>query len=232
MTAGGGHVDLRGVRACLFDLDGTLIHQRIDFGLMRERVREALARHGADTAPWEGLHLLEMIERAHTDLARSREAHADAARDAAHRAIEEIERGAAALAAPMDGAVGLLDALRRAGIGVGIVTRNSRAAVERVLARHPIPHDVLLTRDDVARVKPDPQHLQDALDALGVPGRCALMCGDHPMDVVAGRGVGALTVGVLPPGQGAAHFSEVPPDLVVGSVAELGAHLRLGDGRG
>jgi phosphoglycolate phosphatase len=115
---------------------------------------------------------------------------------------------------------------------VGIVTRNCRLAVEQILARTPLWHDVLLTRDDVPHVKPDPRHLQTALDRLGVAGVQAVMCGDHPMDVLAGKRVGARTVGVLQAGVDASYFAEVPPDLVVLGVPEVLAYLDGGEGMG
>jgi len=212
---------LHTVRAALFDFDGTLVRQRIDFRLMRHRVLEVLGNYGGDAEPLAGLHILEMIDRAYAALAAKDPLQAVRMRAAAYGAIEEIELRAAPEATPSEGAVDLLAGLRRAGIGVGIVTRNCLAAVERVLTHYHLEYDVLLTRDDVPHVKPDPRHLQAALDMLGVPGAQALMCGDHPMDIEAGRRVGTFTVAVLSAERSARDFAAVRPDLVVNCVGEL-----------
>ncbi len=212
-------------RAFLFDFDGTLIQQRIDFGLMRRAVMEVLGQHGADTAPLAGMHILEAVERATAQIAPADPARARAAAEASHRAITAIELEAAETATAFPGVPELLQHLRASGWGVAIVTRNCRVAVERVLARTPLPHDVLLTRDDVLHVKPDPRHLLAALERLGVAPEEAVMCGDHPMDVLAGKRIGARTVGVLPDGAGADYFAQARPDLVIARVTDLRAYL-------
>ncbi len=121
----------------------------------------------------------------------------------------------------------LLARLVESGRKVGIVTRNCRPAVERVLAATPLTHHVLLTRDDTPFVKPDARHLLAALAALGVAPEQAAMCGDHPMDVAAGRQAGTRTVGVLGLDGIALAFAAARPDLLVRSVAELGPVLGL-----
>ena len=236
-----GAARLGAVRAVLFDFDGTLVEQRVDFARMRREALAVLAAHGVDPAPLAGMHVLEMVERAGRALVARDPlrgaARAEALAADARRAIEDVECQGASSARALPGAAALLGDLRARGMGVGIVTRNCRVAVERVLARlarecDALEYDVLLTRDDVPHVKPDPRHLQAALDRLGVAGAEAAMCGDHPMDIAAGRGVGACTVGVLPAGQGPEYMAAAAPDLVVGGVAELRAPLGLGPAGG
>jgi len=223
----GGVERLRAVRAVLFDFDGTLVQQRVDFARMRRRAIEVLQGHGVDTTAIEGLHVLEMVERARRSLAQRDAARAQALADDARRTIEAVECEAAEEARAIAGVPALLRDLRARGVRVGIVTRNCRVAVERVLARQVLAYDVLLTRDDVQHVKPDPRHLGEALRLLGVAGEASAMCGDHPMDVVAGKGVGALTVGVLPEGSDPASMAAAAPDLIVPSVAALRDPLGL-----
>jgi len=115
----------------------------------------------------------------------------------------------------------MLNLLSAQGYKLGIVTRNCRAAVEQVMRCIPMRYDVLLTRDDVSHVKPDPRHLSEALELLGVSGTSSVMCGDHPMDITAGRRVGARTVGVLRPGVEPGYFDTARPDVVLSSVTDL-----------
>ena len=213
------------VRAVLFDLDGTLIHQTIDFDHMRRAVLAVVARFGLAVEPLAALPSLEAIARAAAALERRAPGAGGPLTWEAQRVITSIELAAAEGADAFDGVPEALAALRAAGYRVGIVTRNCRPAVERVLARRPLPCDVLLTRDDVCRVKPDPEQLLIALRRLGVAGVDALMCGDHAMDVIAGRRVGAATVGILSDDLPLDRFATVTPDLVLRSVAELPRHL-------
>ena len=136
-----------------------------------------------------------------------------------------IEMGAADTAEVHPGVPELLETLRERGIRVGIVTRNCRAAVEHILNRNSLSYDVLLTRDDVEAVKPDPAHLLAALRLLQVEPQRALMVGDHPMDVQAGRAVGTRTAAVLTGYSPAERFAPENPDLVLEQVGELAIYL-------
>ncbi len=213
------------VRAILFDFDGTLIQQSIDFDFMRRVVLDIASGYGVATEPLVTMSVLELIDRATDELMRTDGHRGRALFQEAHRAVLGIELAAAERARAFPGVPDMLRHLRRHGFRVGIVTRNCRAAVERVLDRHPMDYDALLTRDDVEHVKPDPRHLLAALEVLGVPGHEAVMCGDHPMDMLAGRRIGARTVGVLPPGLTSERFAQAVPDLILDRVTDLLSHL-------
>ncbi len=213
-----------GIRAILFDLDGTLIEPSIDFDAMKDEVIEIAGAFGVNVAPWAAWPVLEIMDRVGQELG-SDAAHAARFASCANQAIIRVETKAAERVGPYPGVPAMLRALQSRGYALGIVTRNCRAAVERILARAPLIHQVLLTRDDVQYVKPDPRHLADALDALGMRGKPTLMCGDHPMDIAAGRAIGAVTVGVLRPGVGAEYMAEAQPDLVLEQVTDLPRYL-------
>jgi phosphoglycolate phosphatase len=143
----------------------------------------------------------------------------------AEAAIVAIEVQAADEADIHQGVLELLHWLQEKGVRVGIVTRNCRAAVDRILKKSALPYDVLLTRDEVELVKPAPEHLLAALRALEVEPRHALMVGDHPMDVRAGRLAGTRTVAVLTGYSPAERFAPESPDLILDRVGDLGPYL-------
>jgi ADP-ribose pyrophosphatase len=209
------------IAAILFDFDGTLVHQHIDFGLMRSRVIEIARQYAAPEELLRDRYVLELIARVIPTLGSQGPAFARAAQ----QAITVIEVAAANKAKPFAGTADLLSELHRRGYHLGIITRNCRAAVEQVLAAHPLVYDVLLARDDVPEVKPEPLHLLVALEALGATVHQALMVGDHPMDVLGGKRIGASTVGVLPAGEQPGYFEAADPDLVLEHVADLAEHL-------
>jgi phosphoglycolate phosphatase len=216
---------LRALRAVVFDFDGTLAETRIDFGLMRRRTVEVIQQWGA----WvpgldEGRYVLELVEAAASRLAHEPAAAAHF-RAAAMQAIEDVEMLTCSRAAPFAGVAEALEALRETGLTVGIITRNCRRAVESVLQRQPLPHDALFTRDDVARVKPDPGHLFACLGALGVPPGEALMVGDHPTDMQCGHAAGALTCGVLTDSTGAAELVAAGAQWVLLDIPSLARML-------
>ncbi|MGB9619576.1 MAG: HAD family hydrolase [Armatimonadota bacterium] len=135
--------------------------------------------------------------------------------------MERIELSHSVRATCIPGAPELLRALREASIRVGIVTRNSRAAVRISLRNTGIRGDVLLTRDDVPRTKPHPDHLLTALRMLETVPQQAMIVGDHWMDMQAGKAAGMRTVGFLRMGRPSDFFSSQRPDFVIRDLREL-----------
>jgi phosphoglycolate phosphatase len=214
------------VRAILFDFDGTLVHLNIDFGRMREEVEAILPRYGLSLQGKEHLYTLELIEDSvETLAARDGPAAAAAFRHEAHDTVVAVEMEAAEQAEVHPGVPELLQELRDRGLRIGIVTRNCRAAVERILQRNALPHDALVTRDDVRAVKPQPEHLLTALRELEVQPEQTLIVGDHPLDVRAGRLAGVGTVAVLTGHSPAERFVPEEPDLILEEVSLLRDHL-------
>lgn len=97
----------------------------------------------------------------------------------------------------LPGAKRVLETLEEQGCGIGIVTTKARDTATRILDSHGLPYHVLVTAEDVERVKPDPEPVLKALDALGVRPEEAVMVGDHEYDVRAANSAGVLPVGVL-----------------------------------
>ena len=119
--------------------------------------------------------------------------------------------------------VGADDALRslRMHYPLALVTTRDRHSTERFLRRFGLTplFDVIITGTDVRRLKPHPEPVLKAAEALGVePDQC-VMVGDTLADIRAARAAGAASVGVLT-GFGAREDLD-EADIVLNSVAEL-----------
>ncbi|MCC6445778.1 MAG: HAD-IA family hydrolase [Armatimonadetes bacterium] len=209
-----------GVRAFLFDLDGTLVDTNIDFHRMRQETLALLGRYDIACEEIGHLDILTLIDRAAERLG-SGEGRAESFRRDAEAVLVEVEMPFCRAARPIPGGTDLLEALKKRHIKIGIVTRNCRVGVEAIFGRVPLAHDVLLTRNDIARVKPDPEHLWAALKALEVPPGKAVMVGDHWMDVQAGRNAGTRTVGYLASDKPADFFARAEPEVTVRHLLDL-----------
>lgn len=217
------------IRAAVFDFDGTLAETNIDFGRMRAEVLALAQRWGLRDGLDEKRYILEIVDEA---VARLSDADARARfRREAEAAMQAVELEATAVALPFPGVPEALQQLLDHHIRVGIITRNCRAGVRSVVERHPIPHEVLLTRDDVELVKPHPSHLQRALALLEVPAAHAVMVGDHPTDIQTGQAAGTRTAGVLTAKTTREQFRESGADLIAADVPEL-VEMILGGGAG
>lgn len=188
------------VSAVLFDFDGTLVTLEIDFPLMQKRVNEAIASFGVPphilTAPFSW----ERIEQALIWLAQFDPEKARNLERRAKAIIVEMENEAAKIAEPPKDVLPTLQAIKAKGIKIGLVTRNNMNAVKTVLSRHPIPFDVIATRDHVRSLKPNPDHLLFALKQLNVnpfrkPFQVAFV-GDHPSDMQVALKIGILPIGI------------------------------------
>lgn len=91
----------------------------------------------------------------------------------------------------------MVQRLRKAGYRVGMVTGSSRKSVERVLTRDlETSFDVVITADDVAHPKPDPQPFVLAAKALALePGSC-LVVENAPFGIRSARAAGCGVVGI------------------------------------
>jgi hydrogenase expression/formation protein HypE len=166
------------LRAVLFDFDGTLTRPgAIDFCALRRQV---------GCPP--GTPVLEYIARLPD--ARLR-------RDACER-LERFERLAADLSVPNQGAEAVVGWLRSRGLRLGIISRNSRRAIDCALNNFPaLAHshfDIIVTRDDPVPPKPAGDGIRLAARCLGIrPAEMAIV-GDYVFDIEAGQAAGTLTV--------------------------------------
>jgi phosphoglycolate phosphatase len=204
------------IHAVLFDLDGTLIHSLIDFDRMRAMVADMARACGMQREQFKSKDVLGMLEEA---CALVQDSHS--LRRTVDAELIAIELEATTSAVEADEATTIIEWLRESGIKVGIVTRNSPQAVDRMLTQVPLPYDVLLTRVDTPRVKPDPLHLHLALERLNAVPERSVMVGDHLMDVQGGKAAGMRTLGILTPDRPRDFFDAARPDGVILHLNEL-----------
>jgi phosphoglycolate phosphatase len=216
------------LKAVIFDFDGTLATGRYDFQAMRDRVYGLAEAHGVGKDSLHGLYVLEAVEEAANRIASSG---GDAARfrAEAESIILDIEMRGARESELLPGIPQSMAALRQHGYRLAVVTRNSRRVVEVIPGATALACDAFLTREAVARVKPHPEHLLAALNALACAATDAAMVGDHPMDIAAGRAAGTATIGVLTGAGTRDTLTEAGADIVVASVVDVAEMLT--DGR-
>lgn len=99
---------------------------------------------------------------------------------------------------PFPGTLETIAELRSRGIKIGVATSKAKIRMDLEGTRTGLVDlvDFAVCGDEVRAAKPDPEAVVTAIAALGVMPARTLYVGDGANDVVAGRGAGAITVGV------------------------------------
>jgi hydrogenase expression/formation protein HypE len=165
------------IDAVLFDFDGTLTRPgALDFSVIKRAI------DCPDKTPV--LEFMAGVE--------DQERRADMARQ-----LDRFELDGAAASRPNTGAEEIVASIRKAGLPVGILTRNSRASVCRALENFPALSiadiDVMVTREDPVRIKPSGEGVMLAARKMGVNPAHILVVGDYHFDMHAGSDAGSLT---------------------------------------
>jgi len=209
----------------LFDLDGTLIdsvyqhvlawHETLEaagFGLSVWRIHRRIGMSG-------GL-FIKALERevgraiGDEEAGRLRAAHVQAYL----RRLPDVR--------PLPGARELLSALSAIGVPWAIATSGSDATARPALALLGVAGDApLITRDQVAYAKPNPDLFLAAAARLGADARESFVVGDSIWDLLAAQRAGALGVGVLSGGYGREELERAGAYRVYEDPAALLGHL-------
>jgi len=86
--------------------------------------------------------------------------------------------------------------LRSKGFKVGIVTSSIRRYAAAVIKQFRISYDTLVTYEDTAQHKPDPEPIQLAMQHLGIAPADGVYVGDAPTDFEAAYHAGLWSIGV------------------------------------
>ena len=193
-----------GVKAVIFDLDGTLVSFNLDYRTVRAEVRGYLLRIGVPASVLSvNESIFEMLNKTEIfvkNSGKSAEAVAEI-RNEALAIAEKYELEAAKSTSLLPGAGETLKALKRMGLKIGLCTINSEKSANYILQRFKIADffDVTVPRNKVNYVKPNPEHLEAALKALGAVPEDTVVVGDSSVDMQSAKELKAIAVG-LPTG--------------------------------
>jgi HAD superfamily hydrolase (TIGR01549 family) len=209
----------------VFDLDGTLVDSVYQHVLAWQ---EALDDCGIDLSVWRihrrmgmsgGLFLGALLRETGKPVdaelvARLQRVHAEAYR----RRATELRL--------LPGARELLARLTQLKVPWAIATSGLIEAARPTLALLEVPDDVpVVTRDQVAHAKPDPDLFLAAAERLGVDVADAVVVGDSVWDLLAARRARALGIGLLSGGYGREELERAGAYRVYDDPADLLLHL-------
>lgn len=121
-----------------------------------------------------------------------------------------------------EGVAETLSALSRQGHLLAVATGKSRSGLERGLHQSELGGFFHMTRcADEAGSKPDPQMLEDIIQALGLQAQQALMIGDTEFDLEMARNAGIASLGVTYGAHDKARLNRHGPIGCIDDIREL-----------
>jgi len=160
------------IKAVIFDLDGTITQPYFDF----DAIRKEMGLEKDSGAVLEAMEKMTARQRQH-----------------AERILHFHEQRAVTESALNAGVKQTLSALRKAGIGIGILTRNRRSNALAIAEKHNLKFDAIVDRED-GPVKPDGFGVLQICRQFGVKPRETLLVGDYLFDLLCAKAAGAVAV--------------------------------------
>jgi HAD superfamily hydrolase (TIGR01509 family) len=212
-------------QAFLFDLDGTLIDSVYQHVLAWQ---DALDQMGIELAVWRIHRKMGMSGGLFANALQRETEHVLTPEEAARlRTLHGQAFGArAGQVRPLPGAQALLGYLTETGVPWAIATSGYLESAGPMIEMLGVPSDVpVVTRDQVAHAKPDPDLFLAAADRLGVDPAESVVVGDSVWDLLAARRARALGVGLLSGGYGQDELERAGAYRVYSDPADLLRHV-------
>ena len=177
--------DIMPIKAVIFDLDGTITQPFFDFDAIREEM-------GLDKNSGPILEAMQKMSPRQ--------------RKRAEKILHYHEQRAVIESKLNNGAKETLEALHKAKINIGILTRNKRRNALAVAKKHGLQFAAVVDRDD-GPVKPDAFGVLRICEEFGVRPEETLMVGDYLFDLLCAKSAGAVAV-LLTNNEQADEFAE------------------------
>ena len=140
------------------------------------------------------------------------------------------ERSAAETATPTEQVNEVISLATESGRPVGIVSNNSRAAIDRFLELHGLSSEVTSIASRVIGrpelMKPSATPVVEAARSLGIPTEACVLIGDSVSDITAARNAGSRCIGYANNPSRGSQLETAGADTVIYSMGTLATALR------
>ncbi|MCK4933870.1 HAD family hydrolase [Candidatus Bathyarchaeota archaeon] len=219
------------ISAVVFDLDGTLAEFNLDVMAVRAEVRDFLLKQGL---PLSILSLkesiFEMLKRTKLymkNIGKTDDEYSSIQKKALSIArIHELK--AARETSLLPGVLETVKALKKRNLKLAVFTINCKDSAEHILRSFRLKQffDAVVSREDVLDVKPNPAHLNTALNALSVIGDETVVVGDSVADMRTAKDLNVKAIGLASDDEAAARLTSAGASYIIKSITDLTSIIR------
>ena len=214
------------IKAVVFDLDGTITSFNLDYKVLRAEVRGHLLKMGVPASVLNvNETVFEMFKK--TELFMKNSGKTDSARERIRKDVfgiaEKYELEAAASTNLLPGVIDTLKALKLSGLKIALCTLNSQKTTDYILTRFKLTEyfDTTVPRDSVISVKPHPEHLEKALNALSISATETMVIGDSVSDIKVAKELNTLAIGLTTGVSTQEQLAREGANYVITSITDL-----------
>ncbi len=209
----------RRIEGIVFDVDGTLTDS---IGAYYEVFREVAARFGIEISKEDVLEPMATGSLIWDRIMPEDFPGRDEKIKKFMKVIPQVSQEVFQHVHPFAGLESVLKGLEERGVRLGALT-SSRAVAVRPLYHHALFQYfiAIMTREDGFPLKPAPDGILECLRRMNVHATHAIVIGDTPLDIRAGKAAGTLTIGVLSGIGNQIQLEAEAPTAIIKDISQL-----------
>jgi len=219
-----GSKEKGGLRALFFDLDGTIIKSTFKAKEAKMAIIEKIGKLGLDT---HGISIddtmANILQKAEAQAMKDGKLGLESLRKKVSTVLDKFDIEALSQSRLVEGAGYALRELKKSGFKVGLVSNSGSKGIKLALKKFDLDgfFDVVITRDDVQRIKPSGDCIRKALSILGYGPNESAYIGDSWVDVMAAKDAGVMAIAMVGGMSPKEKLLQASPDIIVSSLGEL-----------
>ena len=216
--------ETRKLQVVLFDLDGTVLKNTYNAKEAKIALIKRIAELGLDV---RGITVDDtvatMMQQAEGQVEKEGKLSRESLRKNLCMVLDKFDIEALSESELTKGAQHVIGELKKTGIKVGLVSNSGSKGVKLAFKKFGIQKffDVVVTRDDVKRIKPNGECITRALSALGYNPSDAAYVGDSWIDVTAAKDAGVMAIAIAGGVSPKEKLLQASPDKIIHSLDEL-----------
>lgn len=214
----------RRIHAIFFDLDGTVIKSTFQAKEMKVALIKKLKELELDVSDiTTNDTTMDILGKAERQVIENRKLSLESLRESMGTVHDKFDIEALSRSKLVKDAKSVINQLRKLGFKFGLITSSGRRGVKIALGKFGLKScfDVVVTRNDVKRIKPSGEGIKKALSILEYAPNEVAYVGDSWVDVLAAKDAGVMAIAIIGGVSPKEKLLKASPDIIINSLNEL-----------